>query len=187
MKRNIIRLTESDLHNIIRHCIMEEYGKWFQSEENGAIEVNNLMRQIKPLLSNLDSLSPNEVWEVVRKLAYINHSAFKVRPGMWDKYPDETLDDKDFRLNNVIYSFKERALAKLIDWYERNGYDVAADEKRAIVAFREPTKGIRQITFHVGRGSQLVNRLERDDATWDGVKQAHHYADDESYQKERYR
>lgn len=85
MKRNIIRLTESDLHNIIRNCIMEEYGKWFQSEENGAIEVNNLMRQIKPLLSNLDSLSPNEVWEVVRKLAYINHSAFKVRPGMWDK------------------------------------------------------------------------------------------------------
>ena len=47
MKRNIIRLTESDLHNIIRNCIMEEYGKWFQSEENGAIEVNNLMMQIK--------------------------------------------------------------------------------------------------------------------------------------------
>lgn len=182
----IVRLTEWHLISIVKDCIIEEYGKWFQAEKNNAIALSRLLDEIKPLLSNLDNLSPSEVWEVVRKLAYINHSAFKVRPGMWEKFPDEMLDDKDFRMNKVIYGFKERALSKLIEWYQKNGYDVSTNEKRDIVAFREPTTGIRQITFHVGNGSHIIDMIERDGAVWDGVRQAHHYTDDMSYQKDRY-
>lgn len=177
-------LNESKIRGIVGQVILE-YNKWFQSEENDIHQVIGLMREVKDGLNNINSLSPEEVWEVVRKLAYINHSAFKVRPGTWDLYPDELLDDDDYRLNKLVYAFKEKALDALIDYYIENGLDITTNETNSMVVLRDPITGHRQITFHMKKDSEQAARIADKSGVWDGVRMAHHFENDQDYDNAR--
>ena len=116
--------------------VAEEYNKWFQSEENDIYKVLGMMREVKENLKNIESLSPQELWETIRTLAYINHSAFKVRPGTWDLYPDEMLEPNDFRLNKLVYAFKTKALDVIIDYYLENDLPISTNENSSIIILR---------------------------------------------------
>ena len=179
---NII-LTESKLRSLIVEAVCEAYNKWFQTEENDMGKCRMLMKQIGSALGNINNLKPIHVWEAIRRLGYLNHSAFKVMPGMWEKYPDEQLTDEDHQLNQVIYGFKKKALAILVDYYLSHGLDVSTDDTKKIIYFREPTTGIRQISFHLGKDTDLAEKLKMN-GVWDGVKQAHHYENDEDYRRQ---
>lgn len=173
-------LSETQLCKLIVESVCEAYNKWFQTEQNNVEQCRVLMRQIGSILGNINNTKPQRVWETIRKLGYLNHSAFKVIPGMWEKFPDEELSHEDYNLNQMIYGFKRKALAVLVEYYLSHGFDVSTDETRNIIYFREPTTGVRQISFHLGKDNDLANNLSVD-GSWDGVKQAHHYDNDEDY------
>lgn len=182
MKRTI---TESQLKSIIlesvKRVLYEEYNKWFQTEENSNEKVHEMAESLLERFGNIDNTPVDQIWPMVIDLGYLNHSAFKVRPGMWEKYPDEMLSDEDLNMNNFIYSVKMECLGKLVKYYLYHGLDVKADEKGTLLLFREPLKGIRQITFHMGKDTSLGDTIEDHTGVFDGVRQAHHYHDDESY------
>ena len=177
MNRNIL--------GIVRQIVAEEYNKWFQSEENDIYKVLGMMREVKENLKNIESLSPQELWETIRKLAYINHSAFKVRRGTWDLYPDEMLEPNDYRLNKLIYAFKTKALDVIIDYYLQNDLPISTNEDSSIVILRDPITGHRQITFHLKKESDQAMIIGDKTGTWDGVRMAHRFDNDEDYDKAR--
>ena len=179
MNRNIL--------GIVRQIVAEEYNKWFQSEENDIYKVLGMMREVKEDLKNIESLSPQELWETIRKLAYINHSAFKVRPGTWDLYPDEMLEPNDFRLNKLVYAFKTKALDVIIDYYLENDLPISTNENSSIIILRDPITGHRQITFHLKKESDQAMRVGDKTGTWDGVRMAHRFDNDEDYDKARFK
>lgn len=171
--KNINLLIENAVNSVLL-----EYNKWFQTEENDMQKIYHMITEIAPQIEHLETLNAEELWECVRKLGYINHSAFKVRPNSWDKYPTEMLKDGDMDLNRVIYKFKTYALKKLVGYYISKGLDISTTPKRDIVILRDPINGNRQITFHVGKELSLTEPIERDNGKWDGVPQAHHYSSD---------
>lgn len=175
-----------DILGIVRQIVAEEYNKWFQSEENDIYKVLGMMREVKENLKNIESLSPQELWETIRKLAYINHSAFKVRPGTWDLYPDEMLEPNDFRLNKLVYAFKTKALDVIIDYYLENDLPISTNENSSIIILRDPITGHRQITFHLKKDSDQAMGIGDKTGTWDGVRMAHRFDNDEDYDNARF-
>lgn len=179
MNRNVLR--------IVRQIVAEEYNKWFQSEENDIYNVLDMMREVKENLKSIESLSPQEVWETIRTLAYINHSAFKVKRGTWDLYPDEMLEPSDYRLNKLIYAFKTKALDVIIDYYLQNNLPISTNENSSIVILRDPITGHRQITFHLKKESDQAMGIGDKTGAWDGVAMAHRFDNDEDYDKARFK